>query len=62
MSQVTLYTNLSLDDIYTKPVNQNNLYFGSMSYQSNLFDSECETSLQVYSRRPIQTKISDSDC
>ena len=36
MSQVTLYTNLSLDDIsYTKPVNQNNLYFGSMSYQSN---------------------------
>ncbi len=36
MSQVTLYNRLSLDDIsYTKPVNQNNLYFGSMSYQSN---------------------------
>ena len=36
MSQVTLYNRLALDDIsYTKPANQNNLYFGSMSYQSN---------------------------
>lgn len=36
MSQVTLYNQLSLDQIsYSKPVNQNNLYFGSMTYKSN---------------------------